>query len=239
MDQAVVSGFGRRALGRMGLGLGAVALAGGVTGIFPALGAAIPPSGAIVFDVRRGSSQIGTHRIAFRREGSRLAVDISIDLVVTIALIPVFRYTHRNREVWQEGRLIAIDTRTDDDGTPFRVTGRAGPGGFTVDGNEGRIAAPADIIPTSYWNAATVERSQLLDTQKGRLLTVANRMVNREALTLGGRNVPARHYRMTGDLEVDTWYSEPGQWVKLAFSARGAEVEYALTGGASAVATAG
>lgn len=189
--------------------------------------AARAPAGDIAFSVYRDGAPLGRHELRFRREGPDLHVEIEIELEVKLAFLTLFRYSHRNHEVWRDGRLVSLETRTDDDGTPYRVSGRATERGFEVEGSNGRLVLPASIVPTSYWNPATLDQSVLLDTQKGGLRQVAVRALGLETLTAGGRGVPARRYRMTGDLELDLWYSPEGEWLRIAFEAKGSEVDYA------------
>ena len=68
-------------------------------------GAAAP----ITFTVLRDSAPIGTHRVSFSRAGSGIAVEIAIDLEVRLLSIPVYRYTHRSSERWEDGRLVSLD----------------------------------------------------------------------------------------------------------------------------------
>src|SRR3546814_11250768 len=91
---------------------------------------------------------MGTHRIAFRQEGRALRVDIAIDIAVRFGPIPIFRYTHRNSEIWEDGRLRALDARTDDTGEIFTARARRVPGGRRVAGDEGGVTAPAARLPT-------------------------------------------------------------------------------------------
>ena len=95
-------------------------------------------------------------------------------------------------------------------------------------GSEGEFVAPPDIISTSYWNAGTVDRTTLLDTQRGRLAAVETTRIGLDNIVAGGRQIPATHYRTAGDLNLDVWYSTAGQWVKLAFDVRDSAVEYVL-----------
>ncbi len=138
--------------------------------------------------------------------------------------------------MWRDGRLIAIDTETDDDGEPFWLRGRAEQNGLRVKGSSGRFFAPADIMPTSYWNPDILARTRLLDTQRGRLIDVSIAPLGRETVTMAGRSAEARRYRMTGDLVLDLWYTAEGEWAKTAFEARGAQVSYAHLGETSASA---
>ena len=198
-----------------------------------------PPGDRLSFQVTRAGDELGTHVVSFSQAGNRLIVDVAIDLEVRFAFITAFRYRHRNREVWEDGRLIAMDSETDDDGEQYRVSARAEPEGLVVDGSRGRFTAPADVIPTSYWNREIVEQSSVLDTQKGRMRDIAVRPGGLEQVAADGRTIPARRYTFSGDLELAAWYSETGQWVKLAFMARGAEVDYELDNGVADVTRSG
>ncbi len=210
---------GIAASGLAGLGLAPTGLAWAAT---------IPPADRMPFEVTRGGDPIGTHQITFSRQGSRTQVDIAIDLEVSVAFVTVFRYRHRNTEVWEDGRLVAIDTETNDDGRDYRLTGRATAAGLEVDGGQGRYVAPADIMPTSYWNQEIVRRTELLDTQRGGILNVSARPGAVEQLQTGGRTVRAQRYTFTGDLTLSAWYTDVGQWVAMSFDARGEEVRYRL-----------
>ena len=181
----------------------------------------------IAFKVYRDGAPLGHHKVAFRREAGDLHVEIDIQLEVRLIFITVFRYSHSNREVWRDGRLVAIDTETDDDGERFWLRGRATEAGLRVEGSSGSYVAPADVMPTSYWNAETVTRTSLLDTQRGRLIQVEIAPAGTETIAMDGRLVDAQRYRMSGDLTLDLWYSPGGEWAKIEFEARGAEVVYA------------
>jgi len=180
----------------------------------------IPLPEDIDFEIKRDGTTIGRHRVSFRREDDALHVRVDIRIEVRFAMLTLFRYHHENREVWRGGRLVAIETRTDDDGTVHRVRGRAIGDRLAVDGTGGAFEASADILPTSYWHPATPARDVLLDTQNGRLLRVRTEAVGDPEAGAGGR------YRMRGDLELDLWYDRAGRWIGTAFEARGATVEY-------------
>lgn len=189
--------------------------------------AAIPGNGRIVFEVLREGSPMGEHRMRFEERGEDLHVFIEIDLEVKLAFVTVFRYEHSNHEVWRDGKLVSIDTTTNDDGEEYFLRGRATELGFEIENRSGSEVLPSDILPSSYWRPETAERSQLLDTQKGRLIDVETRELRQETITVAGARIPATRHRMTGDLNIDIWYAMNGELVKTAFEARGSEVEYA------------
>jgi len=218
--QAVVVFSRRNVLGGF-LGAGAALAAGPVRAAWSQSG---PDQGAIAFDIRREGDSIGRHEVSFRRRSGMLEVDIAIDISVSFAFIPVFSYRHRNHEVWLDGRLLSLDSVTEDDGRRYSVSARSVGGGLHVVGEEGELRAPADILTTSYWDVRTVSQSRLLDTQHGRLLEVSPRFLGEEVLEDGST---ARRHHLAGDLDLDLWYGPSSEWLKIAFEARGAQISYA------------
>lgn len=219
---------------RLGAGLllaASLVLSGGA-----AVAATVPPSGEIPFTVfRNDDSEMGWHRLRFTRDGDRLIVEKEINFKVKLAFITAFRYEHRNREVWQDGRLLSLDAMTNDDGREYWVKGRAVEGGFAVEGSGGSYVAPPDVVPTSYWNAATLKATRLLDTQRGLMMDVRIEPVGEGPVPAAGGTVEARHYRINiltnkpGNTDtIDIWYDDADTWVKLAFRAKDQQVTYRL-----------
>ncbi|MBL0929389.1 MAG: hypothetical protein IBJ15_04615 [Alphaproteobacteria bacterium] len=178
--------------------------------------AAAPPT--LEFDVLRDGAPIGKHRVTIERDGTETRATIEIDMAVRLAFVTVYRYTHRSTELWREGRLVSLDARTDDNGTRTQVSARATDAGLATDGSGGRYDAPAETVPTSYWNREKVMRSPLLDTQSGKLIDVS-------AMALAA-DANGTRYRLAGDLEADLVYGPGGDWTGLSFAARGARIDY-------------
>ena len=186
-----------------------------------AAGPAVPaPSD---FTVLRDGTPIGTHRIRAEQVGDETRVSVEIDLRVKIAFITVYRYAHRNRETWRGDRLVAIDTRTDDNGTEQFVRGRATPTGFAVESSSGSRVLPADIIPTSYWRPIPPDQTKLLDTQQGRLLDIR---VRREAGGTVAAGLTGTQYSVRGDLDLDLWYDAASRLRRIAFDYKGSRFDY-------------
>lgn len=229
-----MNAFGyRRCLGAL-----SAVISAGVGMAFVAAGplwAAISSNDDFAFKVFRDGEPLGHHRVAFRRKAKDLHVEIDIQLEVKFAFLTVFRYHHTNHEVWRDGHLVAIETKTDNDGESYWLSGRATEAGFEVEGSGGSFVAPADVMPTSYWNPQTVNKSRLLDTQRGRLIDVDIVPAGSEIVVVEGRPANTQRYRMTGDLELDLWYAADGEWAKISFEARGAEVVYARAEGPEAI----
>jgi hypothetical protein len=174
----------------------------------------------IDFEVTRGDDPLGWHRLRIEREGDRAKVEVMIDFELKFGPIALYRYTHRNRTLIEDGKVVSIETRTNDDGDYFAVLARPAEGGaeagLSVLGVDGRITVPADIFPSDYWRADTVRQSRLLDTQKGILREVGMAAVAGQAGC----------YDMTGELTMRLCYDSERRWLGGSFDGRGKEVLY-------------
>jgi hypothetical protein len=180
----------------------------------------------LTFEVLRQGSPIGTHRVTIHEQGDMRRVDIAIDMAVRFAFVTVYRYTHRATETWDGHQLVALEAATDDNGTRTNVAAKAVAGGLAISGSGGSYLAPADTIPSSYWNRAKLERTALLDTQSGKIAATANSLVGPASIEADGRLLNVTKYRVTGDLQAELGYAEDGSWAALAFEARGANIVY-------------
>lgn len=218
--------------------LAVAAVAAAVAPVAPARAAgwALPENGELAFDVMRAGEPIGRHVLTFHNPAEdELRVRIAIDLEVRFIGIPVFRYSHQSQEVWRDGRLARLSTRTNDDGREYfvdatkAVTGGDETSVIEIRHPEGTVTAPPDIVPTSYWNRAILSRPHLLNTQDGRLLDVGVETLGLETVTARGQMRRATRYRLTGDLRLDLWFDDGGQLVKLRFEDKsGTEIDYVL-----------
>ena len=179
-----------------------------------------PPGKRLGFDVVRDKSKIGTHVLTFDQDGDTLTVNVAVELKVGVGPIALFRYTHKAVEVWKSGILFALDTETNDDGKPNKVTGRRTETGFMVEGTKAILyGAPDDAIPATHWN-----RNQLngpwINTQDGRLLHPVITPVGNESIpTADGGMIMADHFSLTGDAMLETWYDAAPSWAGLSFKA--------------------
>lgn len=178
--------------------------------------AAEPAPTNLAFEVLRKDKPMGRHTISVHRDGPDIIADIAIDLKIKFAFVTLFEYTHRNREVWRDNRLVSIETTTYNNGERFQIAGRAEDAGFRVTNGDGveRMFA-ADVLPTSYWHPRTPLARALLNTQTGELAEVSI-----TPLPASSTDATARQYVVTGDLDLNLWYAD-GCLEKLNFRAPG------------------
>lgn len=212
----------RRMVAATAAGLGLIVLARPVF--------AKPPVPRLEFEVRREGSPIGHHHLRLQNAADgRTIVEIEIDLAVKFGFLTLYRYTHRNRELWDGHRLLTLDSRTDDNGEQHAVTVRREGPTLWLDAGRGREAIPSETQTTSYWDRRMVEAGEWLDTQNGRLVRSTVTAAGSDTIRAGGRLVRADRYDLAGDLTLSIWYAGP-VWVKLLFNAQadGSRIEYHL-----------
>lgn len=194
---------------------------------------AAPPAWAegpprdLAFDIYRKGEQIGSHEIDFAAKDGAIEAAIDIRIEVKLLFVPVYSYEHRNRELWRDGRLLRIDSRTDDNGEALFVKGAASPEGLAVESTAGDYVAPADVISTSWWNIETVRRDELLNSQRGELMAVNIRAAGEETIETAVGPIPARRYVVAGDAQLELWYDRDDRLAKIRFAGSdGAPIEY-------------
>ena len=109
----------------------------------------------IAFVVVREGREVGTHTVRFRAEGGLLRARSEVRIVVRLAGIPVFRYSHDTEEAWRGDRLVALDSRLDNNGRPGLCEARAEPAGLRLRGTAGEALLPPIAAPLTWWRAAT------------------------------------------------------------------------------------
>jgi hypothetical protein len=191
----------------------------------------IPANGTLDFAVMRQGSEIGYHRINFRRDGNRLIVDISVDTRVRVLGITVYRFVHQSQEIWEGERLVALKSETDDDGTQHTLTFAFND--FELHGvhNGTPVVVRGEQIPISLWNPTELTRNQLLNSIHGGLMPTTVTPLGRIDVKRRGTTVAAQEYLIDAKPDFKRWvaFDPAGTLVHVRLYGRdGSEVTYEL-----------
>ncbi len=184
---------------------------------------------AIRFDILRNGQKIGTHEIDISRAGPEISVNIVTDITVKVLFVTAYRFEHTSSERWQNGRLVALDASTNNNGTQHKVSVAQGPSGLELkaDGKTGRL--DRDIVPGSLWNPVLLKRTVMLDSQEGTILPVAVTDEGTEELTIKSHPIKAHRYTIKSTFSQDVWYDDQGHLVRAKLIASdGSVIEYQL-----------
>lgn len=183
-------------------------------------------AGLYTFTVLRDGQPIGEHRFSFDHEGDRLEIEETTDIEVKLGMIPVFRFEHQRRELWQDGRLLSIAARTNDNGEQLNIDIRPNGHGLirTVNGRVDHIDDATKVL--TLWNKDVLEHRSFVSLIEDEILKASFRYLGKETVTLSGRPLETEHYRMVGDEERDVWYDAAGHVAKVRFERQGSLIEY-------------
>jgi hypothetical protein len=185
------------------------------------------------FTVYRDDVPIGYHKFNFRPKGDKLEVEIDVDLEIKLMFVTAFKFTHVASELWENGRLLRMESETDDDGDPYKVLVRRLGEGMVVEVNGERKLAPGDILPSNLWNRAILTEDKILHPIMGRVLPLEVTPLGTRDIELGNdKSVPAEGFKIdAGEVfQRELWYSPDGRLVEVGFDAPidGSRIMYRL-----------
>lgn len=203
----------------------AAALAGGTSGT------STPTEQEWNFRVFLDDQEIGFHNFELTVEDGTQRVTTEAEFRVRFLFFTAYRYEHENEETWEGDCLKQIESRTDDNGRRFAVTGLRRQDRFALDAANASVGLPDCIKTFAYWNPSILKESTLLNSQTGELLPVNVELIAEEVLDVRGEQMPARRYRLEArNLELDIWYSDDLEWLALESTVEGGrKLRYELT----------
>ena len=196
----------------------------GLTGAASAAG--VPKDGVLAFDIVRDGEAIGTHTYRFDRSGDRTEVRIKTDINFRLFSIPVYRFEHESKEVWQDGKLDSLESNTNENGTGETPS----PSGRRFPWSMAKTAISMSTAK-SFPQAFGIVRSRPqpdLTTISGNVKKFEVEYVGEAELDVRGKNT-TQHFRLTGEFERELWYDKDDVLVGVRFEASdGSTVAYVL-----------
>lgn len=188
-----------------------------------------PDSHTIKFLVTRNGSPIGTNSIRVVHDGAGTTVEMATHVKVGFAFVTFYKFDQTENERWSDGRLLALDSITDDNGTIQKATATARDGALFIECNGKTLRSPATTIPFNLWNSELMARNVALDTRSGSMeaLKVTDR--GEEDLIVQGHAKRAHHYEIVTSFPEDVWYDDEGDLVQVEMKAMdGSTIRYQL-----------
>ncbi len=182
------------------------------------------------FTVLLDGSPIGEHRIVFREDGNLLVVETQINIEVVKLTFTVFRFKHEAKETWDSGRLVSVESKTDNDGTLSNVTGSTVSDGFRLVSEKGPFLATKAIMSSNaIWDSRIVSAKRLIDVQHGSEIgLIAKRLPDEQVDSPSGSVRASRYLLITPFFTGKVFYDSNLRWVKAQVEVNGQTIEYAL-----------
>ena len=187
------------------------------------------------FVIKIGRREIGASTVSLRRQGSSITADVTANLDISILGLLNFTYDLQARETWQAGRLQNLEATTNNDGSAEFANASATSGGVQVSGSRYSGLVPGNPATSSFFAADFLTRPVWISTQDGRPLNI--RAGNAGPMTLETAAGPANvtRYTVRGDMEIDLFYTERGEWVGSQRTLAGQRVSFLARPGAGSL----
>jgi hypothetical protein len=197
--------------------------------VAPPAEAAVPSGGRLDFTVLRDGDNIGHHELVFTNTANGLQVDIKTDVKVKVLFVTAYQFAHDGHEIWQNGRLVRLWSKTNDDGAAHELNAAAEGASLTVVGDGKRSSADGAIVPASLWNENILRGGTILNTLTGVPMAVQVQNLGAESVQVNGQAVQAWHFSITGDLQRELWFDQNYVLVKVRFKGKdGSDIQYVL-----------
>jgi hypothetical protein len=183
------------------------------------VGAAQAAAETMRFAIMRNGQQIGTHAIEINRSGQETSVAMVTDLNVKVAFFTAYYMQQTENERWVKGRLVALNSTSDNNGTRHTVS--AAPKGTSLEVRVDGKATLVDpnITPANFWSSELLGRPVMLDTKDGQVMPVSVQDGGEEELTINSQTVKAHRYTITGKYSQDLWFDDQSHLVQAKFVA--------------------
>ena len=199
------------------------------------LGFSATPSMAIasqtagtVFNIVWRNIEVGYSRVNVNKNNGQVFADIDVKIDVSLLGINFFSYSLECQEVWEDKNLFSLKSdvvigqkrefsNVKKVKNGFEIKGSAFSG--IIDGNPGT---------TSYFTPDFLKRSTWISTQNGKPLKVQSRKIGTEKLQGTKGIITATNWEVSGDLNINLYYSQDDEWVGSSFKVGGSRANFIL-----------
>jgi len=174
------------------------------------------------FQVYLDDKKIGTHDFILQELENQKLLQSEASFEYRLMFVKLYGYEHENTEIWAGDCLTGIESTTDANGKPFKVSGSLQGDRFVLTGTAGEAELPSCSMSFAYWNPAFLEQERLINVQNGEVLDIQVSEPERVQLEVRGVMQPALRYQLgAGEMKIELWYSEKDEWLALETEARG------------------
>jgi hypothetical protein len=204
----------------------------GVGALFavPALHSGHAATKVLTYNVEHPTyGNIGTYTNTVSQNGSNTDVRTDLHIAVKMIGIRMFHQDATREEQWQNQRLVAFRSTTDDNGTNINVTGKADAGNFIINSSvNGNLTAPPQVHPSNPWAPFVLQTDTMMSTKTGKITPVVIKDTGEMTATFDGRPVRVHQWFVDDDKHQVVWIDEGGVVVAFQTEEQGKTVNFVL-----------
>jgi hypothetical protein len=160
----------------------------------------------------------------------------TITVAAAVKVKAIFSYTYElnSVEVWKNGRLVSVESRSNDNGTKHTVSATQNDRGLTVTVNRASRKTSGDVITATGVRvpaADKVRNAVMFDAEDGSETAVRVEPLGACKVTLNGQQIDGTRFKLTGkDVAAEWWFDKSGRVIRQEMKWDGHKVVLELTG---------
>jgi hypothetical protein len=171
-------------------------------------------------------SRSGTQDIDFVPRAHGFTAMSSLCIRLEALFVTLYRFQQSGEEDWKDGKLVAFEYVTNDDGDTSHVSAkRDGSDNFVVSGPNGQQTVPGNAICASFWNSEILNHPKIIVPQTGELATLSTRSLEQKSTKIARRTIQGSGYSFESFIDGALWFDERRRSLALTFEKKGHMIE--------------
>lgn len=197
-------------------------------------GVAAASGSQMSFDVFLEDKPVGIHRVNIDTSDGEKRIQVEARMDVKLLFFTAYSYRHRADEIWRDGCIVQLDTRTDDNGEQLTVQARSTTDGLRVESDTNSTLIDGCVRTFAYWNPELLRGERLLNPQTGEYERAILTRLDNEPLSFNGKTYGSKRYRLQvgSQYEIELWYAADNSWQALETTVSDGKVLRYLRNGA-------
>ncbi|MDG2474712.1 MAG: DUF6134 family protein [Paracoccaceae bacterium] len=195
--------------------------------VSPAILLAAKNSGT-VFNIVWRDINVGYSSVNLIRNGSNLIVKVDVKIDVSLLGIKFFSYSLKCQEIWENKELLSIKSEVLVGKKREYANVKRTIEGFEINGSAFSGTIKGNPATTSYFTPDFLKRNIWISTQNGKPLNVKCAKIGDEELNTPKGTITATKWAVSGDLNINLFYDNNGEWVGSKFRAGGSDTTFIL-----------
>lgn len=161
----------------------------------------------LVYNVKHSVfGNIGTYANSIEKSGAVTTIKTTAHFLVTALGVGLHREDAQRVEQFQGDRLTFFHGVTVKNGETTEIKGQASGNNFVIDGPSGEVTAPGSIKPANPWSMASIESSEMMRVDTGKVEKVTVSGGGQTNVNIDGISTPVREYDISGGTKYKVYF---------------------------------
>lgn len=163
----------------------------------------------------------GSQHVAFVSREQGVTATTHMSIRVEVMFVTAFRFHQIGDSDWSNGKPIAFEYVTNNDGTPTLVSGKRVADDWAISGPGGTYTATGSAMVPGFWNYEIVNATSVIDPEKGVVVPFSAVPLTETSTTVADQTITGEGYAMTSFLVGQLWFDPDRSLQALIFTQKG------------------